>query len=112
MGQKISFDDEMLKSVLDSDQYNTYGLDVKTLRAEVTEYLEKHPQAIEPGLIYTYDNKPLNEHDKKLLFLIRYLMKFRDEENINYNIDPDVTTEERKEIIKQIEEAKKHRKRI
>ena len=39
-------------------------------------------------------------------------MKFRDEENINYNIDPDVTTEERKEIIKQIEEAKKHRKRI
>ncbi|EDX42390.1 hypothetical protein [Limosilactobacillus reuteri] len=112
MAQKILFDDEMLKSVLNSNQYNTHGLDVKTLRAEATEYLEKHPQTIEPGPVYTYDNKPLDEHDKKLLFLIRYLMYFRDKEHIDYNIDPEVTAEEREEIIKQIEEAKKHRKRI
>ena len=35
-----------------------------------------------------------------------------DIETVHASIDPDVTAEERKEIIKQIEEAKKHRKRI
>ena len=111
MKNEISFDDETLKSVLNSNQYDTHGLDIKTLRGEVTEYLGRHPQAIEPGPVHTYDGKPLGEHDKKLLFLITYLMKLRDEETVYYNIDPDVTAEERLEIIKQVEEAKKNRKR-
>lgn len=33
-------------------------------------------------------------------------------ETIHASIDPKATEEDRKEIIKQIEEAKKHRKRI
>lgn len=112
MEDKITFDDEMLNSVLNSSQYDTHGLDVTTLRTEVTAYLAKHPHAIEPGLVYTYDGKPLGEHDKKLLFLITYLMKLRGEDTTNYYIDPDVTAEERLEIIKQVEEAKKDRKRL
>lgn len=112
MENKITFDDEMLRSAIDTAQYDTYDLDVKTLRTEINEYLEKHPQAIEPGPVYTDDGKPLDEHDKKLLFLISYLLNFRKEEGIHYNIDPDVTAEERREIIKQVEEAKKNRKRL
>lgn len=112
MKDKITFDDEMLNSVLNSNQYDTHGLDVKTLRIEVTAYLAKHPHTIDPGQVYTNDGKPLDEHDKKLLFLITYLMKLRDEDTTHYYIDPNVTAEERLEIIKQVEEAKKNRKRI